>query len=326
MFEPDPASIKAESPSGEILAAARRAEVSRISASSAAALHLFEVDGAPSPQLSDALRALNLRCAAGSEFSATLIHGQELPQIEAALQAAFFKPNESRWSYEVAGDGVQATPAQLAVFDRLGMIAPIAIPQSSGYDVAAILGGTLEAVVSRTKYLLSQPVEVPAVALLGGKRKLDPAREGPEKLRQYLGEVPDDRLPKTEYEMMRAVWESYFCKVHPHLATVKVIGVDAEPSAQRLKSGPGTPETVVGLWNALLEQGGPLPQRFILASSQPFAPRQELDFIVASWNMGMRFSQCDVVGYAAEKTPSLKLFGQELAKMVHGHFLLAQGV
>lgn len=255
------------------------------------------------------------------------------PQVEAYLQAAFFRPNEAKFSYQVAVEGEKPDERQIAAFSSLGMIESLSVRAGKQYDLGAVFGGLLGAVDARTKNLLQQGAELSSIALLGSQRSLVPDKELGQNLIAVIGQEyyqelqARSLLPSNEFQMMKCVWESY-CRRDEKLRSIPVIEVDSQLRLQSIKQAPGTPETVVDLANTLtsglrIPTLDTAPRTFLLSSSQPYAVRQKEDFLSSMICLNYPgISEVDVVGYQSPVMPSLKLFATELAKLVHAQYLI----
>jgi hypothetical protein len=253
-------------------------------------------------------------------------------EIESALQAAFFKPNAALFSFEVAADGGTPSAEQILAFTRFGLIDEIRIQAGAQYDTGVVFGGLLAAIDGRSKFLLDQDASLSSIALLGGKRALIPERELGQALENVIGEVyfaelaQAGTLPTTEYELMLCVWESY-CRKNPALKEIPVIAINSDLRLGHIKEAPGTPDTVVDLANTLTSGSSiaglsSAPTTFLLASSQPHAIRQREDFVSAMALLNYPgLAQVDIVGYANQANVSLKLYSQEVAKLVHAQYV-----
>lgn len=291
---------------------------------------LFDARGHITEQGRAVLAALPLRDATGAHLAETrtLTH----QAVEEALQKAFFKLNEASFSFQVATQGAPPTEEQRGAFRTLGMVDALTVPHEAQYDVGVVFGGLLGAVQGRVNNLLQQGCTFSSIALLGGQRALFPDKEMGEHLQKVIGEKmyaeldEAHRLPKTEFEMMVCVWES-FRRSNPGLADIPVVQVDSVLRVGKVKEAPGTPDTVVDLANTLtsgMQIPGlqSAPSSFLLSSSQPHGVRQLEDFL--SSMAALRYpnlTKVDVVAYERETEPSLMLYAQELAKLVHAQFL-----
>lgn len=296
---------------------------------------LFDHANHATPFLKDLLSTLPLK-AHDSEVPLTgdgagsILHAH----IDELLQAAFFRPNEARFSYELAGEGDKPSQFQLDAFARLGMVDALTVASGRQYDLGAVFGGLLASVEARTRNMLDQGAVISSIALLGGQRPLIEREKGAA-LAAVIGQgfyqelERASALPVTEFQMMRCVWES-FCRRDPSLQSIPVIEVDSQLRIGKIKEAPGTPETVVDLANTLMSGKGipgmqAAPQTFLLSSSQPHAVRQREDFLSSMVKLGYPIhSDVDVVGYVSASPPSLKLYATELAKLVHAQLLVRQ--
>lgn len=295
---------------------------------------LFNREGAPSKQLISALNAFPFKQVDGGRDLGDLVEKGELdhPQVEELLQQTFFRPTEAQFSFETAEQGAVPSDEQLSVIKSLGMVGELTVPHGSSYDTGVVFGGLLGAIDSRTNFMLQQKANLKSIALLGSERKIIEDREGGDKLQAVIGDEyyreleADTSLPKTEFEIMQCVWESY-CRKDDSLRALPIIEVNSEMRLGKVKEAPGTPNTVVDLANTLtsgyqISGLGAAPTSFLLASSQPFAARQREDFLTSmAVLMYPGLSEVSVVGYPPENTPSVKLFGTEIAKWVHAQYL-----
>lgn len=335
---PDPQASRTNAESQRLPAAPTSQRVdylNSVSGNFSSATLLFEPDGLPAQALIDVLSVLPFKAAEQSISLAEALKDRSAfphARVEELLQQAFFRPTEAQFSFETAAQGAPPTAEQLDVFRKLGMIEALTVPAGLSFDVGVVFGGLLGAVESRTRFLLDQKAELGSIALLGGARVLNPEREIGEPLSNAIGEIyfnelaQNNSLPRTEFEMMKCVWES-FCRRDDKLRNIPVIEVNSDLRLGNVKEAPGTPDTVVDLANTLtsgvrIPGLSAAPSSFLLSSSQPFAPRQREDFLASLAVLGYPgLSDVSVVGYAAEQTPSLKLFGTEIAKWVHAQFL-----
>ena len=251
--------------------------------------------------------------------------------IESVLQETFFRPNETKFAFEIARDGEAPSAEQLAAFQKLGLIDAISIPPGAQYDAGVVFGGLLGAIDSRTNYFLAQEADIKCISLLGSQRRLLPHRgEAPDDIKRVIGDAfyeeleAQNALPETEYDLMRVVWEAKV-RVRPELGSIAVVTVNSLLRSDEKRAAPGTPETVSDFCDSLTS-GSPVPDlqappaRFLLASSQPHSVRQREDFITDFVKHGYPLDQVDVVGYVPDRAPTLKLLGTELAKLVHAQY------
>lgn len=293
-------------------------------------LSLFDKDGMVTELGRRALSALSLKSSAGEDVAN--IRALSHHEVEGYLQAAFFRPHEAKFSFQVAQTGDTPSEEQLNAFRALGMVDKLTVAPTMHYDVGVIFGGLLGAVESRITNLLNQGCSFSSVALLGGQRKLFADRELGDHLKKVIGDErydflsQADQLPKTEFEMMLCVWDS-FTQRNRDLSRIPVIEVNSSLRVNKIKEAPGTPDTVVDLANTLtcgLRVAGlaATPSSFILSSSQPHGVRQLEDFLSTMSSLSYPgLTTVDVVAYQREAPASLTLYGQELAKLVHAQFL-----
>lgn len=309
--------------------------LSRVAGNASTTFELFDKHGTPTGLLKDALLALPLVNPHTGRHMVTELCEQGLfdhAHVEEMLQNAFFKPNAAKFSFEIASDSVAPSEEQLRVFKKLGLIDAITVPAGQSYDTGVVPGGLLGAIDSRTRNLLEQGARLSSVALLGGQRKIIPSRESGDALKKVIGEVyykeleENHSLPETEFDLMQCVWESY-CRRDESLRSVPVITINSDLRRGHIKEAPGTPETVVDLANTLVSgfrvpglEGA--PGTFLLSSSQPHTLRQREDFLAAFALLSYPgLEQVDVAGYSCPATTSLKLYGSEIAKLVHSQFI-----
>lgn len=314
---------------------ARMSYLERISGNGFTPIQLFSPSGEAQPEFVALLKHLPLIDKdTGVPLVETLQRDGklDLAEIESVLQRAFYKTNESKFSFEVASDGAAPSDEQYAAFQKFGLVDEIRIQPGIKYDTGVVFGGLLGAINSRTKFLLDQNAELGSIALLGSKRALFGDRELGEALTKVIGAEYHEELkltekePKTEHELMLVVWEA-FCRRDNALREIPVIAIDSRLRVGNIRVAPGTPETVVDLANTIVEAGAipglqNAPSSFLIASSQPHAFRQREDFVSSMAVLNFPgLQQVDVVGYATAPTTSLKLFSQEVAKLVHAQFL-----
>jgi hypothetical protein len=295
----------------------------------------FDKDGGLTDRCINVLRTLALHDAETGEHLIDRLTNQgnlTHAAVEDALQKAFFKPNESKFSFEINSEGDLPSEHQKEAFRSLNMIDEIRVAPGASYDCGVVFGGLLTAIDARTSFLLDQGAEISSIALLGSQRKVIPDREGGEHLEKVIGEThyaelaQNGNLPKTEFELMKCVWESH-CRRDESLRSIPVIEVNSEMRLGHVKEAPGTPDTVVDLLNTFtsgyrvpgLEA---VPSTFLLSSSQPHAVRQREDFLASMTALNYPGNdQIDVVGYGTGNATKLKLFASEVTKFVHAQFL-----
>ena len=291
---------------------------------------LFDRNGNVTQFFKEILETLPLFDSISGAHLTSISSTLTLPQVEQYLQAAFFRPNEAKFAYQVATEGELPNERQLAAFGKLGMVDALTVTAGNKYDLGAVFGGLLAAVDARSKYLLQQGVDFSSVALLGGQRPLIES-ELKENLATVIGQdyytelEQKKTLPKTEFQMMRCVWDSY-CRKNESLSSIPVIEVDSKLRIGKAKDSPHTPDTVVDLANTLTSGIAipglkTAPSAFIVSSSQPYAPRQREDFLSAMISLNYPLAEVDVIGYPSSTPSSLKLYATEIAKLVHAQYL-----
>jgi len=229
---------------------------------------MLDKNGAPTGHLQELLQLFGLP------------HEGTLESVVDVTQKAWLRrPGSEIW--EISEMHEDKRDAVMPIFEKLDCLKEVS-PARPRYDYAVVFGALVTRVRSRFAFLVEQwkrGIRFDEIVFLGGARPLDPELESTERLLdqnngslqfkkdwQLIGE-----LPKTEYEMMKMVFDQADLP-EDFLEHVRITFVDA-PMRTRPDGTLGRPNTgdTVRTW---LEMN-PQPGTCLFSSNQPYVGYQD---------------------------------------------------